>query len=64
MKSAIEERPKDFFRDLKKLMDEYGVRVMDGTEQVDASPVELQAGVKPYGVRYYSIGFTEIMTAE
>ena len=60
----IENNAKAFIRDLYGLMMKYDVKILKGTEKIDASPVELHSAPNPRGFRYYSIRFTEYLTYE
>ena len=64
MKTTIENNAKAFFRDLNELMKKYDVKIWRGTEEIDASPVVINRVSSPYGLRYYSIRFTEYLTYE
>ena len=64
MKTTIENNAKAFIRDLNELMKKYDVKIWRGTEQIDASPVEIHSAANPCVFRYYSIRFTEYMTYE
>ena len=64
MKTTIENNAKAFIRDLYELMMKYDVKIWKGTEQIDASPVEIHSAANPCAFRYYSIRFTEYMTYE
>ena len=56
-----DQNAKNFFADLQELMDKYDVRILKGSEEIEASPYRQTLMPNPVVLRDVGIYFTQII---